>query len=113
MSRALRSATARSKRKAGVPAAPQAKRGDRKPWGLETGHFQLRFVQDRRATHEWGDVQHFLQAWQKGGGGGGTVGDKEKQAYRSARVALREARSVYCPPRWDAHPVWREFRVEE
>ena len=32
-SAAQRSALARSKRKAGVPAAPQAKRGERKPWG--------------------------------------------------------------------------------
>ena len=30
---AQRSAVARAKRKAGVPAAPQAKRSDRKPWG--------------------------------------------------------------------------------
>ena len=30
---AQRSAVARAKRKAGVPAAPQAKRCDRKPWG--------------------------------------------------------------------------------
>ena len=32
-SEAQRSALARAKRKAGVPAAPQAKRSDRKPWG--------------------------------------------------------------------------------
>ena len=31
---AQRSAVARAKRKAGVPAAPQAKRSDRKPWGV-------------------------------------------------------------------------------
>ena len=33
-SEAQRAALARSKRKAGVPAAPLAKRGDRKPWGF-------------------------------------------------------------------------------
>ena len=32
-SEAQRSALARAKRKAGVPAVPQAKRSDRKPWG--------------------------------------------------------------------------------
>ena len=31
---AQRSAVARAKRKAGVPAAPQSKRSDRKPWGV-------------------------------------------------------------------------------
>jgi hypothetical protein len=37
-SAAQRSALARSKRKAGVPAAPQAKRGERKPWGANKKH---------------------------------------------------------------------------
>jgi hypothetical protein len=86
-SAAQRSALARAKRKAGVPAAPQAKRGDRKPWGFRTGHFEQRLAPEYVPPPSWASM------WRRCGGIDNTGGDAPGSmwdAYQRRDERLRE-----------------------